>query len=225
MPATTVMQATEPAAADPRFWDSPTLDTAQHLANSLGEPLELPDSVCEGDWATEQEPALLRWFARLTHKQYVHQCRDNTYNGENDLSSNFVFSIYAPEGCSDWCWCDDLFVVVECHLGGDVRGNYGPMAVYRIDSIGESGFFDVVCGWYAEPVDQTSADCLAKAEDAAIEHFNERCSIGYSGWPTGEARNLIQGEPVWSDRLGCYIGRIEGALFPVKLHPCAPYYC
>jgi len=211
----------ECVSADPTFWDSPTLDTDLHILNSLGEPLPLPDHIDPGAWVSDQEPALLRWFAKETHRQYRHACRDNTYNSDNDFSANFVFSVYVPEDCADWCWCDDVFITVERHLGGDVRGNYGPFAVFRVDQIGESGFFDWVCGWHAEPV---PADADSDLPD--LTRWNDRFATGYSSWPTGEVRDaLVSKEPAWCDTRKAWLARLQDVPFPVVLRPVAPFYC
>ncbi len=208
------------ASADPKFWDCPTLDTDEHIRQSLGEPLTLPDSVDPGAWCSDAEPALLRWFAKQTHHQYVQRVRDNTYNSENDFSADFVFSVFAPEDAPDWFFARDVFVVVEKHLGGDVRGNYGPLAVYRVDCLAETGFLDWVCGWHASPL---PAD--ADAEWPALQTLNDRFCIGYSSWPTGQVRDaLVSKEPAWSESRGVYLARLEDVPFPVALQPVAPYY-
>jgi len=215
--------------ADPCYWDCPTLDTDGHLEASLGQPLTLPEYLEDAmlsDWATASEDALCRWFARLTHRTYQHVTRDNTYNSENDFSSNFVFSVYAPEDCSDWLWSDDVFVVVETHLGGDVRGNYGPARVYRVDSLAETGFLDWVVGWHASPINQDSVSYLADCECKELQAVNDRICIGYSSHPTSEVReHLWQGtEPVWSDRHGCYVACLADVPFAVRLEPSEPCY-
>jgi hypothetical protein len=217
---------TETVSADPKYWDCPTLDTDQHISESLGKRLELPESVDSDQWATEQDEALCRWFARLGHQQYEQVARDNTYNQENDLSANYVYSVFAPVDCSDWLWCDDVFVVIENHLGGDVRGNYGPLAVYRVDQLAETGFFDLVCGWYASPINKDSFCYEADCEHPELQAANDRLSVGYSSHPTSEVRNLLwQGcEPVWSERLGCYVARLADVPFAVCLVPTEPYY-
>lgn len=205
----------EIVSADPRFWDCPTIDTDSFIAATLGDPLALPDSIDPDQWATDAEPALLRWFARQTCRQYRQEMRDNTYNGENDFSANFIFSVYIPDDAADGFYQDDTFVVIERHLGGDVRGNYGPLAVFRVDSLADSGFFDWVAGWYAEPLPDD-----ADSEWPELVRWNDRLCVGYSSHPTSELRDaLISKEPAWSDRLGAYIGRLADVPFPVILHP------
>jgi len=215
------------ATADPRFWDCPTLDTAQHLEQSLGQPLQLPEHIETNGWATEQDEALCRWFARLTHQQYEHVTRDNTYNSENDFSENFVFSVFAPVDRSEWYYCSDVFIVVETHLGGDVRGNYGPFQVFRVDNVAETGFLDWVVGWWAEPINPAATDHQAKLEDQELQRANDEMGVGWSGHPTSHVRELLwpNTEPTWSERLGCYVARLRDVDFAVKLQPCEPYYC
>jgi len=219
----------ELVAVDPLWWDCPQLDTVEHLSASLGDPLELPEHLEEvlyDGWATDHESALLRWFARLTYASYEHVHRDNTYNSDNDLSANFVFSVFAPVDCPDWLWAQDVFVVVETHLGGDVRGNYGAARVYRVDSIAESGFLDWICGWFASPINSDSPNFLADCEHPELTAANDRMAIGWSAHPTSELRNLLWGgcEPVWSERLDCYVARLADVPFAVRVEPVAPYY-
>lgn len=202
-------------SADPRFWDCPTIDADAFIAATLGDPLALPDSIDPEQWATDAEPALLRWFARQTCRQYRQELRDNTYNGENDFSANFIFSVYVPDDAADGFYQDDTFVVIERHLGGDVRGNYGPLAVFRVDSLADTGFFDWTAGWYAEPLPDD-----ADREWPDLTRWNDRLCVGYSSWPTGELRDaLISKEPAWSDKLKAYIGRLSDVPFPVILRP------
>jgi len=157
----------------------------------------------------------------------VQAARDNTYNSENDFSSNFVFSIFQPEDASDWCYSDDVFVVVETHLGGDVRGNYGPLRVYRVDNIAESGFLDWVVGWYASPINEDSPNYLADCDCRELQAINDRICTGYSSHPTSEVREHLwqNTEPTWSDRLNCYVARFADVPFAVRLQPSEPYYC
>jgi len=206
---------------DRSYLEWATLDTAGHLEASLGMPLELPEHLNADGWATEQEEALCRWFARLTHQQYEHVTRDNTYNSENDFSKNFVFSVFAPVDCSEWYYCDDVFIVVETHLGGDVRGNYGSFQVFRVDNVADTGFLDWTLDWRAEPINPEAVDHLAKLNDQELQRANEEMSNGYS------INDLIMPntKPAWSERLQCWVGRLRDVGFAVKLQPQDPYYC
>jgi hypothetical protein len=222
-------QAQPVAVADPSRWDCPTLDTDAHIEESLGQPISLPDHLRDliaEHWCSdpEVEDALCAYFAALTGGKYVQQLRDNSYNHEQDLSQQVVFSIYAPADCADWCWCHDVFVVIENHQGGDVRGNYGVGTVYRVDNIGESGFLEWVVGWYARPI---CDDAYGDVDDPDLQRANERLSVGYSSHPTSELRRLLMPntEPAWSDRLGCYVARLADVPFAVRLEPTTPYYC
>ena len=202
-------------------WDCPTLDSDSHISESLGNAINIPEDVeskLSGKYAAEVDDVLCRFFARRSHQEYTSVLRDNTYNQENDLDSNFIFEIFAPVDCGDWLYSDDVYVVIERHLGGDVRGNYGEIEVYCVDKIAESGFFDLVCGWWVDPISEDY--------DCDLSELNDRLCVGYSSWPTGELRDRLmpETEPVWCDRLGCYVGRLKGVEFPVKMYSQAPYY-
>ena len=212
---------------DQRYLECSAINTEAHLRASLGDPLELPEHIDSGAWVSDEEERLCRWFARMTHQQYRHILRDNTYNSENDLSSNFVFSVFAPEDCSDWIWANDVFIVVETHLGGDVRGNYGAFQVFRVDSVGDSGFLDWTLGWHASPINSDAVDFLAKCEDQTLQRANDELSNGWSSHPTS---HLLQDvimpntEPTWSDRLNCWVARLKDVDFAVRLEPQEPCY-
>lgn len=239
--ATTAAEAADPiVSADPRCFECPTLETGGHIRESLGTPIDLPEHLSQllsDKWASdpEVEEALSSHLAMLTGGRYQHFGRDNTYNSDNNLSANFAFSVWAPADCSDWIWCHDVFVVIETHLGGDVRGNYGAGAVYRVDNIGETGFFDWVVGWYASPINPSSPTFASDVEHPALRAANDRLAIGYSNWPAGEVDRLLIGcgcdryghatpAPTWSERLGCYVARLDGVPFAVRLEPVAPFY-
>jgi len=213
---------------DPHYLECCSIDTGAHIEGSLGKPLQLPAELDSSNWATESQESLCSWFAVLTGNQYTEIFRDNTYNSENDFSSNFVFSIFAPDGCRDWLYCDDVFVVIETHLGGDVRGNYGPFQVFRVDDVAESGFLDWTLGWYAEPINPHSVDYQAKLDNQELQRANEEMRTGYTSCPSSHLLNglvMPNTTPTWSERLNCWVGRLRDVDFAVKLHPQEPFYC
>jgi hypothetical protein len=202
-----------------------TLNAAQHVLESLGKPLDLPEAIetlLGEHWANseEVEPNLLQLFKLLTGSTYEQVARDNTYNHENDLDSFYVFTVYADVGCLDWCWRRDVFIVVEMGAGGDPRYSaYGPAQVFRLEDscLGDTGFLDLTLGWWAEPIRSTYDPKL-------IDRHNERIGIGYSYDPYYEMESLLYAKPVWSDKRQAFIGRFKGTPYPVALMPHAPHY-
>jgi hypothetical protein len=219
-----------PIHIDKASFECCALETDQHLLNSLGSPIKLSEHLTERmaeDWAINSEGELTDYLLEITGKEYRQVTRDNTYNNETDLDTFFIYTIYAPVGVSDWCWCDDLFVVVELGSGGDPRYSaYGQAKVYRVDNIGESGFFDMTLGWYAEPI---AEDYYSSPE---LERINDRLSVGYTSNPTYELESLLMQRKdskwqkciEWSDKLGCFVGRLLDVEYVVKLHPTEPCY-
>ena len=223
MPAPPMQTSTpEPVALDRSYWDCTGIDTDAHIACSLGQPLSIPDhiSTALGDqYVSDCEAVFCRWFARLTHNTYHLVHRDNTYNHEQDLTEQVIFTVFAPVAASDWCWCDDLFIVIERHLGGDVRGNYGEAEVFRVDSLADKGFLDWCVGWHVAPVNPARGT-------SELERINDRLTIGYSSRPTSELEQIVRAgsKPVWSERRGSWVAVLEDYPAPVLLTPLAPYY-
>lgn len=201
-----------------------SLDVESHLQNSLGQPIKLPPTLADKlseNWANECEDDLLALFQLITGVEYEQKARDNTYNVENDLSTFLVWTVYAPVDSPDWAWQRDTFVVVEIGAGGDPRySDYGPARIYHLadDTIGDSSFLEFTLGWWAEPINAN------KYDDATLDHWNDRITVGYSSHPYWEMENLLHKPPIWIERLGCYVGRFVGCSFPVKLLPIEPCY-
>ena len=205
-------------SVDPFYWDCPILNTDAHIKAALGDPIELPEYVDSGSWANESD-SLRRYLSFLDCGPIIQHCRDNTYNSENDLSAQFIYTIFAPHDVADWLWADDIYVAIEKHLGGDVRGNYSDFQVYKVDNIAETGLFDIVCGWYVEPVGFT-------APSPELENINDRLCVGYSSHPTSQLSDylLANTEPAYNKELNCYIGRLSDYPYPVKLQVTEPWY-
>lgn len=97
---------------------------------------------------------------------------DNSYNCENDLSGTIDYEFFGPEG-ADYIYDDDCFVALRRHHGGDVRGNYGSVEIYKLN---ETGFFERKVGWSCEQQPE-SFDSL---------------SMGYSNNPSYEFSKIIR---------------------------------
>ena len=210
---------------DPIHPEFCALNTEHHLRQSLGEPLKLPNAMevlLNEHWANseEAEPQLLQLFALMTGTTYQQVARDNTYNTENDLDSFYVWTVYADVDCPDWCWRRDVFVVIEIGSGGDPRYcAYSPARIYRLEDqcLGDSGFFDLTLGWWAEPISE-------RYDPRLVDPCNDRIGIGYSSHPYYELEDLLYAPPIWSDKRQTYVGRFKGTPYPVALMPQIPYY-
>ena len=206
---------------DKRHFDCCSIDTAAHVSESLGAPMELPptlaDKLSDG-WACESEADLLALFALITGAEYAQVHRDNKCNNETDLDCHVVFTVYADTSCRDWCWRGDTFVVCEVSSAGDPRyGAYTLAGIYRVDSIAETGFLDFMLGWWAEPISD-------RHDPAALDRINDRIGIGYSSNPTCELRDLCVSDPIWIESRNGYVCRFHDAPFPCIVQPHPPHY-
>ena len=102
-----------------------TIETAHLLAEHLKvdrdtqKDFEAWQADRDGDWFSLAEE-----FA-TDHLGLVQRARDNTYNGENDLSQVYIWEVYTPrENAGDWIYDDEALSVIFIHTGCDVRGGY-----------------------------------------------------------------------------------------------------
>lgn len=167
------------------------INTEAWLERVLGEECE--------DFA-HQEP---KWDDGFDIHGFEVDHSDNVYNHENEFSSVFNYTIYAPSSAHDWCY-DTVYVAVCIHHGGDVRGNYGTPRLYRAEDLAESGFLDWSIGWYVTDEDGNNMD-----EDGMF-------MIGYSTCPTAELVDAFGEDGEWKD--GAWHVEHEG-----KLLICTPY--
>jgi hypothetical protein len=200
------------------------LDTASHIHNSLGDPMKLPPSIeskLADHWANDCEDDLLALFKLMTGVEYEQSARDNTYNQENDLSDFLVYTVYAPVKCSDWVWQRGVFIAIEIGSGGDPRYcAYSSAKIYYIedDTLADTSFFEFTLGWWAEPINRD------RYNEAQLDRFNDRITVGYSSSPYCELERLLYAEPVWSDFHKAYVGRFKDTPYPVTLRPIEPCY-
>lgn len=141
-------------------WGYPTIETAIFLEKWSGGV----DKELQTQWEKwdEQNGSDLSWFESgekfceevLGLKQLA---RDNTYNGENDLSQNYVWEVWGNDDMRDWIYPDDDTVsVFYIHTGCDVRSGYSKPIFVRPSGCGYSVPLDLVAGWY--PIDARDPD-------------------------------------------------------------------
>lgn len=202
-----------------------TLSAADHISESLGKPLDLPEAIetlLGEHWANseEVEPNLLQLFKLITGAEYKQAARDNTYNNESDLDSFYVWTVYAPIDCPDWCWQRDVFVAVEMGSGGDPRYcGYSGARIYRLedDTLGDCNFLETTLGWWLEPIRDTY-------DPQPIDWLNDRISVGYSSSPYYELESNTYFKPIWSESRGCYLVRPKDSPYVCRAMPQEPCY-
>jgi len=206
-----------------------SIDTEAWLEAVLGQPIDIDDDRCglsdtealAADEGWDNGP-LARYAAENllsvelnTSVQCVEAVRDNVYNGENQFSQQFTFTVYTPSDSPDWAY-GDCVVAVCLHRGGDVRCNYGQVALYQCNGLADSGFLDWVVGWH-----------IASQDSPLDGVFNtDRWSIGYTGHPTSELESMIMDHKslTWRDELGewtelgTYRIEVDGEVLEVAPH-------
>ena len=205
---------TEPMILTPEngseWMSDASINTEGGLHSLLGESvdLDLPECVPfwdEGFHGWDHEQDVLDAINAIEDDEYVHACRENVYNHEQDFSSIFTFSIYTRDGEMDeWYYRDDVYVVVCLHRGGDARGNYGGCVAFKADNLAESGFLDWMIGWHV--VDQ-DGECVDEAGEFR------------SGWdpnPTCHLEDHIDGGE-WID--GAFHTTLKATGQAVVCHP------
>lgn len=198
---------------DTKFPDCTAIDTEEWLERVLGSEVlaggELEEAI-SNKWLMQSEYDILEAIENAEGVKYKRTDVDNVYNNENDFSSVFQWQVFYPEDASDWMYADNVYVAIEVHQGGDVRGNYGRVRLYKTDCLAESGFFDWCLGWSVNYADGTEVP------------ENDRFSIGYASHPFYEMQDHLKGgykaQIMWSEKRGCFISTYQDGRF-VELHP------
>jgi len=190
-----------------------SIDTGEFLEQTLGREVldggEL-EKILSKKWLMQCEYDIKAALHDETGTRYKCTEVDNVYNHENDFSSVFQYQIFYPESESDFYYCDDVFVAVEIHQGGDVRGNYGRPQIFRVDNVAESGFFNWVLGW------------SVNYSDGREVPENDRFSIGYAKHPFYEMQGYLKNNyktPVfYSKKRGAFLSIYNDGRF-VEIRP------
>lgn len=190
-----------------------SINTDDWLKELFGDPLDMdiPNDawdndarvrgLCEDHASVEENESI----------QLVEATRENVYNGENNFNQVFTFSVFSTiDDRDEWYYGNDAVYIAVClHLGGDVRGNYGNVQVYRCNDTDKLTYFlDWVIGWH-----------VVRASDGEFIDDYDRFRIGYASNPTCELDDALDGEHgekgEWID--GAFHGVIDGV--KVICHP------
>ena len=163
------------------------METAHFLTENLEVVRDIQEQFVE--YSTWKENAELPWvevvanFMELTGR--VQGVRDNTYNGENDLTQDYIYETWHLEEPSDWIY-DDALCVIQIHTGADVRGGYSSPIFCKSKS-DYSVPIDITASYYvSEGVDTDGNDL-----DYGVCHdLGEKWDSGYSNCPFEE---MIEG--------------------------------
>lgn len=102
-----------------------TIETGHFLADKFNVDREVQAQFDE--WAAERDET---WFESCETfcaevLGLVKAASDNVYNGEQDLSQVYQWSVWRPaESNGDWIYDDEALTVIFIHTGCDVRGGY-----------------------------------------------------------------------------------------------------
>ena len=132
---------------------------------------------------------ILEFLENLTGDRYEYHTSGYSENEENDLDGAFCYDVFAPAESGDWIWSPDVIVIID------------GTEWYKLDFLGDSGFFDRTIGYHAETLSGDYADV-------------QEIEAGYSSYPYGQISDLYVGskhDPIlkWSDKFQGFLARHE----------------
>jgi hypothetical protein len=167
-----------------------TIETALFLAKTCDVDFDLQQQFEE--WAALEENSELSWFD--AGEQFATEVlgltqlvKDNTYNGENDLSQDYVWEVYSKNDKGDWIYDDDALLVVYAHTGCDVRSGYAYPLFLRCN------------GDYSIPTDLCAEFRISEGRKDGVEltdveqyELDDKWLCGYSSAPSYQFSNDIE---------------------------------
>lgn len=200
-------------AIDTKYAACTAINTEEWLQRVLGDEHEIESEELENrlntKWLMESEDEIKAYLEEMHGVEFNCTRVDNVYNNENDFSDVFQWQVFYPADGKDWMYADDVYVGIEIHQGGDVRGNYGRVRLYQTSDLADSCFFDWCLGWSVQ---------YANSEPVPE---NDRFSVGYSSHPFYEMeKHLKDGERgmMWSEKRQCFVAWYQDGR-AVEIHP------
>jgi hypothetical protein len=166
------------------------IESALFLAETCEVDADLQKQFEE--WAALEENSDLSWFE--AGEQFAtevlgltQKARDNTYNGENDLSQDYVWEVYSDNDNRDWIYDEDALLVIYAHTGCDVRAGYSPPIFLR-----HQGDYtlpvDIVAEWYISKARLNGEELT----DNECHQLDEQWQCGYSSNPSYQLSKDIE---------------------------------
>lgn len=175
----------------------------------------------------EMQRAIAMFLEQQTEQTWVpaHDI-ENVYNSENDFSRVFQYQVWVPQEAAkwdakaqewrsdEWYYADDVYVAIERHMGGDVRGNYSTVQLrkpdYSYGGLAEGGFLDWTVGWYVTRYE-------ASDKRHVMVPDGDQYDAGYHPSPTYHLSNALRSRPMWSEKRQCFVGWLDRRA--VEIHP------
>lgn len=137
---------------NPKYIEDTTIVRDKWLVAMLGEELDLSQDCFDRirpDFFLMEEARLIKACIEMEHDaDYRMTSVFNTFNDENNFDVGFQYCIYWPADEEDWFYTKNVYIAVEPYKGGDPRGNYGAIRLYKVDEcLSDTGFHGFVLGW------------------------------------------------------------------------------
>lgn len=193
---------------DKEDWRNCQIDTDQHIAESLGRPMILPDCMKE---ALSDKEEVCKFLSCVMETKVVEYADQETttpiYGEENDLSRQFSFKVYGDAtGTQDFYWKRDVFVIIN------------DREMYRCDdSLADTDFLTWRVNWFARPITE-------RWDPVDLEDVNNAISEGYSSDPKFAVERELASDVKWVEKRQAYVCRFRNVPYATLLIPSAPSY-
>ena len=137
---------------NPNYFEDTTIIRDKWLSALLGDEIDLTSSpfsrIDTANFLMEEGRMIKACIEMEEDCDYRMTECFNTFNTENNFDLDFQYTVFwrADEG-DDWLYSNYVYVAVEPHKGGDIRGNYGDIRLYKVSDLASTGFLDTVIGW------------------------------------------------------------------------------
>ncbi len=199
----------------------PTIEVAHFLAAQTNVDFDIQSQFDE--WAAQEENSELSWFEAgeqfATEVLGLNQrTRDNTYNGENDLSQDYVWEVYSNDDNGDWIYDDDALLVIYAHTGCDVRGGYAYPLFLR--STGEySAPMDLVAQFHAAEGRMDGEEL----DDMDLRNIDEEWQCGYSSCPAYQFNKEVERVFKFTKTTDSVVVKLKSGVI-IKVVAALPYF-
>lgn len=169
------------------FWAE--IDTEALIEATL-EPDPMMQAAWE-EWLDSRDDNTDSLIEFMEHMGFAHRGADNTYNNENDLSSEFYFNAFTTSDSSDWIYDKHLILAVCVHQGGDVRGNYDGPTFYRPggSSCDDLQWLEWVASWGFTRGHDVNGEAL---DNDQLMELSEEYQYGYTSNPSYHLNEAVE---------------------------------